>query len=170
MSPTCEICESQEDCLAGRCPCDLCGEFIADVPRATANVMLAKLQAQEMAMRFGGMIARWRTDWEKAPTDRPLIAICRDGCAEPNCAYSDLRKEGDEIDRSKPYSLCLFHAHAEGLSAASAGLQVIVWGGGFADSWEDGGAELPDWWFKADSEFEVAANPVCWLDIPMGFF
>jgi len=52
MSPTCEACDSPDDCLAGHCPCHLCGEFIADVPRATANVMLEKLRVQERALDF----------------------------------------------------------------------------------------------------------------------
>jgi uncharacterized Zn finger protein (UPF0148 family) len=50
LSPTCEICDTPELCLTGRCPCDLCGEFIADVPREVANKLLEsnhRLQPEE---------------------------------------------------------------------------------------------------------------------------
>jgi hypothetical protein len=56
LPPTCETCDSPEECLGGTCPCSLCGEFIADVPRDTANKMLEKLNnfEREQAMN------RWR--------------------------------------------------------------------------------------------------------------
>jgi hypothetical protein len=46
------------------------------------------------------------------------------------------------------------------------GPQILVWGGAWADSWEDGGGSLPDWWFRAESEFEEAANPTHWMPLP----
>lgn len=61
--------------------------------------------------------------------------------------------------------LCLYHAHGEGLSYSENGPAVIIWGGGFHDSWEDGGANLPDWWFRYGSDFEEVANPVAWAPI-----
>lgn len=62
-------------------------------------------------------------------------------------------------------SLTLYAAHSEGLSHVEDGPHVLVWGGGWADSEEDGGGWLPDWWFRSDSEFEVAANPIFWAPI-----
>ena len=44
MNRTCEICDTEEMCLSGQCPCALAGEFIADVPRKVANVMLEELE------------------------------------------------------------------------------------------------------------------------------
>ena len=93
------------------------------------------------------------TDWktmESAPTDRPIVAWCK----EPdNCPDCDEKR------------MCLFHAHAEGMGSAGDGLVVIEWGGSWADGWEDGGASMPDWWFRVGSEFEEAANPALWTDI-----
>lgn len=63
-------------------------------------------------------------------------------------------------------SLCLFHAHADGMGSAGDGLVIVVWGGGWWDSDEDGGAGLPDWWFRDGSEFEEAAFPVAWMPVP----
>lgn len=50
MSPTCEICESADSCLGGRCPCDLCGEFIADVPREIGNMLLNQVREMRDVM------------------------------------------------------------------------------------------------------------------------
>ena len=63
-------------------------------------------------------------------------------------------------------SLTLYGAHAEGLSHAPTGFHIIEWGGGWSDSCEDGGGEMPDWWFVSGSEFEQAANPVEWWPLP----
>lgn len=88
-----------------------------------------------------------------APKDRPiLVRFDHDG---GDGYYAD---EG----------LTLYGAHADGLSHLSGeGWCVAVWGGGFHDSDEDGGAHLPDWWFQEGSEHEVAVNPVGWVDIDL---
>ena len=65
-----------------------------------------------------------------------------------------------------PTSLTLYGAHVEGLSHVADGPHVLVWGGGWQDSWEDGGGNLPDWWFRLGSEFEEAANPTHWQPLP----
>lgn len=94
----------------------------------------------------------WNLDMGAAPKDRPILArlVKHEHC--PHCS-----DEG---------RLCLHHAHAEGLSEADAGPNVIVWGGAWEDGWEDGGGSLPDWWFVIDSEYEIAAMPVAWCEIP----
>lgn len=64
-------------------------------------------------------------------------------------------------------NLTLYGAHAEGLSHAPTGFHIVEWGGAFDDStWEYAGPSLPDWWFVAGSEFEVAANPTHWCHLP----
>ncbi|AKR55744.1 Phage protein [Devosia sp. H5989] len=87
-----------------------------------------------------------------APKDRPILAWC-DHEADP---YHD----GDR--------LTIYAAHAEGLSYAPTGFHIVEWGGGFTDVGEYGVVEasLPDWWFVCGSEFECAANPTQWCDLP----
>lgn len=94
----------------------------------------------------------WRP-MKSAPKDRPILAWCVSDCCEPPCGTGS--------------SLCLFHAHAEGLSESELGPHVVVWGGSFDDStWEyPNGAYLPDWWFRFGSDFEEAANPIAWKPI-----
>lgn len=85
-------------------------------------------------------------------------------------------KDGTEIlgwcvHGSDPYyfndrSLTVYGAHVEGLSHVSDGAHVLVWGGGWSDCEDDGGGSLPDWWFRSDSEFDVAANPTHWRPLP----
>lgn len=50
MSETCDICQTQEDCLAGKCPCDLFDGFIANVPREVANKLLAEYNTYKAAI------------------------------------------------------------------------------------------------------------------------
>lgn len=94
----------------------------------------------------------WNFDLAAAPKDRPILGWCVNPEHCPDCG---------------PQSLCLFHAHADGLSAVEDGPHVIVWGGGFCDVGEYGviEAQLPNWWFRLGSEFEQAANPIAWADI-----
>lgn len=99
----------------------------------------------------------WNHNMADAPKDRPILGLCRNECSDPQCGYTT----------GGGTSLCLFHAHAEGLSAVSDGPHVLEWGG----AWDDGtheypGGWMPDWWFRSDSEFEVAANPIAWVEIP----
>lgn len=91
------------------------------------------------------------TEWfpmETAPKDRPIVGWCVHD-ADPYY-----------IDSSR---LTLYGGHAEGLSNVQDGPHILEWGGSFDDSsYEYGGAWMPDWWFLSGSDFEVAANPVCW--------
>jgi hypothetical protein len=86
---------------------------------------------------------------ETAPKDKPILAWC-DHEADDYVA--------DEVKGT----LTLYAAHYEGLSHAPTGRHIIEWGGG----WSDDDACLPDWWFVAGSEFEVAANPTHWMPLP----
>ncbi len=87
-----------------------------------------------------------------APKDRLILA------------YYD--HEADKWEEDGCSRLTLYAAHAEGLSHAPTGFHIVEWGGGWNDCEEDGGGGLPDWWFVAGSEFEIAANPVKWWPLP----
>jgi hypothetical protein len=91
---------------------------------------------------------------ETAPKDGTVILAWCNHEADP---YVECKETG---------RLTLYAAHAEGLSHAETGYQLIQWGGGWSDSYEDGGGRLPDWWFVAGSEFEIAANPLHWMPLP----
>jgi hypothetical protein len=53
------------------------------------------------------------------------------------------------------------------MSACSGGLQIIEWGGGWDDNTHEySGGWMPDWWFRAGSEFEESANPTHWMPLP----
>jgi len=94
---------------------------------------------------------------ETAPKDRPILGWCVHD-ADPYF----IEPEGKD-GRSR---LTLYGGHTEGLSHVSDGPHVIEWGGAWDDSThEHSGGWMPDWWFRSDSEFEVAANPVLWMDI-----
>ena len=104
-------------------------------------------------------VAKAEAGWqpiETAPRDKPILAWC-DHEADPYV-------EDKEVGR-----LTLYAAHHEGMSHASTGWHIVEWGGAFGDaSYEDfhQPTHLPDWWFVAGSEFEVAANPTHWRPLP----
>jgi hypothetical protein len=79
------------------------------------------------------------------------------------------------VHEADPYfqsngDLTLYGAHVEGLSHVEDGPHVLVWGGAWDDrTYENENAGwLPDWWFRSDSDFEIAANPIRWRPIPKG--
>ena len=87
-------------------------------------------------------------DMSQAPRDRPIVGWCN--------------------HKADPYwvddgYLTIYGAHVEGLGHVEDGPHVIEWGGEY-----DGGEEgsIPDWWFRSGSDWEEAANPVGWLDLP----
>lgn len=89
------------------------------------------------------------------PKDKPILAWCDH--------EADTYVEDEVKGR-----LTIYAAHADGLSHAPTGFHIVVWGGAIDDRSynEPGGAYIPDWWFVARSEFEVAANPVRWWPLP----
>ena len=96
------------------------------------------------------------TGWlpmESAPKNRAILGWCQ--------------HEADPYYLEDGKRLTLYGAHAEGVGHAADGPNIIEWGGAFDDStWEAPGASLPDWWFVANTDFEVVANPIAWLPIP----
>lgn len=97
---------------------------------------------------------------ETAPRDGTKILAWCDHEADPY--YED-----DGVPDG-PARLTLYAAHAEGMCHAPTGFHIIEWGGAYDDgTWEypDQGS-LPDWWFVAGSEYEVAANPTRWWPLP----
>lgn len=108
---------------------------------------------------------------DTAPKDVPILAICHHA-SDPG--FETVVGHEFNIARGtllgKPPTcrqLTTYAAHYEGLTHVEDGPHVIVWGGGFSDSPEDGGGWLPDWWFRFGSEFEEAAFPIGWLPIPV---
>ena len=90
---------------------------------------------------------------DEAPKDRPIL-VRFDHDADPY-----------HIGEGR---LTLYGAHAEGLSCrAGKGWCIAVWGGGKDFDEDEGGGYLPDWWFQEGSEFEVAVNPVGWVNIDL---
>ena len=97
----------------------------------------------------------WKPIGPDTPKDRPILGWCVD--------VDDHETKPDGTAR-----MSIYLAHAEGMGRVEDGPHVLVWGGAFDDSsWEyPNQASLPDWWFLSGSEFEMAANPTHWMDIP----
>jgi len=91
-----------------------------------------------------------------APKYRPILAWC-DHEIDPYVADEQTGR------------LTLYAAHAEGLSHAPTGFHIIEWGGSYNDgTWEyPSQSYLSDWWFVKESDFEKAANPIYWMDLPV---
>lgn len=63
--------------------------------------------------------------------------------------------------------LTVYGAWCEGMgNETNVGQYIACYGGGYHESWEDGGAKMPDWWFKHDSEFEQPLAPTHWMPLP----
>lgn len=123
-----------------------------DIIKSTANEV-RKLRARVAELEAAG---EWQSI-ETAPRDgTQVLAVCVNNCSGP-CAYTDTDPSG---------RLCLYHAHAEGLSHTDDGFALIQWGGGWSDTWEDGGGCMPDFWFVCGTEFEQVANPTHWMPLP----
>lgn len=104
----------------------------------------------------GDLAPAWNRDMSAAPKNKPILAWC-----DHDADSYEIGRTSD--GRSK---LTIYAAHAEGLGHAGTGYRVIEWGGGWNDCPEDGAGGLPDWWFVADSDFEVPANPIAWMPLP----
>ena len=107
---------------------------------------------------------QWSFDMDSAPKDKPVLLWHVSDHMNADCGYCGTLAEGDTRG-----TLCMFHAHAEGLSSHSINGPVVgIWTGAFDDStWEyPNQASLPDWWFLHDEDQEIAINPVAWCPIP----
>lgn len=110
----------------------------------------------------------WKT-MDTAPKDRPILVICKEECGDQHCVYSNNFVGPYVYMDGRKCEMCLYHAHAEGLSAYGSGPAIVEWGGAWDDrTHEYDGGWMPDWWFVYNSEFEVAANPIAWCDINIG--
>lgn len=102
---------------------------------------------------------RKQTEWQPmdtAPMDGTLILA--------RCEHEAAEWGEDDEKRLAPYA-----AHAEGMDHVEDGCHVLVWGGGYDEAGDEygyGGYTMPDWWFRAGSDFEEVANPVAWMPIP----
>ena len=91
----------------------------------------------------------WNFDMKTAPKNRPIIVFC-------DHSRSITTEEG----RLSPYE-----AWCDGLGYRKEPHQCIaVYGGGFYDGENDGGAAMPDWWFDANSEMEIPVYPIAWRE------
>jgi len=97
-------------------------------------------------------LIRWQPI-ETAPKDRPIIGLCSHA--------ADPFWEDDKGKRITTYA-----AHAEGLGRVPDGPHVLVWGGSYHGSEDEGNCYIPDWWFRAGSEWEEVANPTHWAPLP----
>lgn len=63
-----------------------------------------------------------------------------------------------------------YGAWAEGNGyEATSGAYIAVWGGGYVETGDEYGTvicNMPDWWFKHDSEHEMPLAPTHWTMIP----
>ena len=102
-------------------------------------------------------MSEWRPI-ETAPKDRATLLVWHDHDSDP---YWDER----------PYKCTPYGAWAEGNGyEKTPGLYLAVWGGGY---WDDESGEgwgpvtqMPDWWFKHDSEYEQPLAPTHWMPLP----
>lgn len=96
----------------------------------------------------------WNFDMSSAPKDRKILGLCV--------------HEADPYHDKNTGRLTDYGCSVEGLGRVQDGPHVLVWGGGGSDYDERSGSNIvwPDWWFRFGSEFEEAANPVAWMEIP----
>jgi hypothetical protein len=101
----------------------------------------------EMKENLGA--AGWNLNMDLAPRDgTPVVGYC--------VHLSDAFQSSETT--LTPYS-----AHSEDLGHVPDGPHVIVWGGSYDD---DMRGAIPDWWFRAGSDWEEPAAPIAWLPIP----
>ncbi len=136
---------------------------VAELLAANNREVEARRYASAQRDMFAGLLSSIQlmaiaggNPMKDAPKNTPILAWCD-------------HEAGPWLERGTSGKLTLYAAHAEGASHAPTGFHIIEWGGAFDDrSHEDfhEAAHLPDWWFVAGSEFEVAANPIRWWPLP----
>lgn len=93
------------------------------------------------------MVAVIKPIHDNTPRDRPILAFCvhvADSYFEPGGSGR----------------LTTYGAHCEGLGHVDDGWHVLVFGGQYVED----DHYTPAWWFLSGSDFEVVANPICWID------
>lgn len=131
------------------CPVALAERVVKEAGDAPLGYWMRKAADEIDALRK-------QTGWqpmETAPKDgTPILARC------------DHAADEDYGDR-----LSVYASHAEGTRHVPDGLHVVVWGGAYEEAGDEigyGSYVMPDWWFRAGSDFEEVANAVAWMPIP----
>lgn len=90
---------------------------------------------------------------ESAPKDRRIVVWCDHNADK----YFD-----DASQTLSPYG-----TYCEGGNGhASDGLHVVEWQDQYEEgSYEEGYYHMPGWWFVVDTDCELVANPVAWIDV-----
>ena len=103
-------------------------------------------QSAECLSHLTAELGTWRT-MHDAPKDGTQILGF--------CVHEDKTTDG------------IYECHSVELGVCE-GMVVIQFGGGWDDrSWEDSsGGHIPDWWFRADGDYETVANPKNWMPLP----
>lgn len=99
----------------------------------------------------------WQAIDDKTPKDRPILAM--------TCHMADWHREKVQDGDLYYYKMSPYLFNAEANGHVEDGIHVLVYGGGYTDGIEDGGGSAPDGWFLAGSGFEIAANPILWIEI-----
>lgn len=87
-------------------------------------------------------------------------------------------KNGGQIlgwcnSKADPYHLddgrlTTYGAHAEVFGYCADGPQLVEWGGEYSGTEDETGQDysIPNWWFKAETNFEQVANPTHFIPLP----
>lgn len=157
--------------------CNFCGEWLDPLqlcgcPQAVARHVRERtslhyvadaleLAAKEIARLKTELASKTDPCWQPittAPRDGTPVWVCYDHDADPGTV--------DDGKTLTPYA-----AHVDAVSCKRGrGQCVAVFGHAYAEDVSGEGwgpfIHIPDWWFEADSEGEVAVNPTHWMPMP----